>query len=526
MFISKTGIYRILRHLAQVLCIVAGLSLMSACATHRLQPDIEKVRETALPPAEAGVLHDFSRQVAQTGAADEAHFLPVSNNMQALRWRLLLADLAQRSIDIQYYVIDQDESTRLLGLHLKRAADRGVRIRILVDDFYLTGRDQVVALWDSHPNISVRVFNPWHKRGSTFQKVLEFIGYPERLNRRMHNKLFAVDGQVAVTGGRNIGDSYFGLSEKYNFRDLEVVLTGPIVSSITDSFDLYWNDEWTMSGEAFAAGKAASITRDEFFSQREQEVAASEVLARAGYHEASPGQGYLAHFTAHALHGAAWVAYDDPPSAVLAEAGVRKVDQLEDLDADISQELLIVSPYFIPSDWFLDRLRGLTERGVRVAVLTNSMASTNHTIVNSGYRPWRRKLIRAGVELYEFRSDAEDTDDILAPGTEGSFLSLHRKTFVIDREVVYIGSLNMDPRSFQLNSEMGLMITSPELAGEVADLVERDMSPRNAWRVSMDEGEVLAWESAAGKKSLQPARHFGQRIADFFFGLLPIKDQL
>ena len=499
---------------------------MSACATHRLQPDIDKARETALPPVEAGKLHEFSQQVAQTGAADEAHFLPLSNNMQALRWRLLLADLAQRSIDIQYYLIDQDESSRLLGVHIMRAADRGVRIRVLIDDVFLTRRDQAIALWDSHPNISVRVFNPWHKRGSLFQQALEFIGYPERLNRRMHNKLFAVDGQVAITGGRNIGDAYFGLSEKYNFRDLEVVLTGPIVNSITDSFDLYWNDEWTMSGAAFAAARDASINRDEFFSQREQDVTASEVLDRAGYTEASPGEGYLTHFTEQAHHGAAWVAYDDPPSAVLAESGVRKIDQLEDLDADITRELLIDSPYFSPSDWFRDRLRGLIERGVRVAVLTNSMASTNHTIVNSGYRPWRRKLIRAGVELYEFRSDASDTDDILAPGTEGRFFSLHTKTFVIDREVVYIGSLNMDPRSIHLNTEMGLMITSPALAGEVADLVERDLSPQNAWRVSMDEEGQLAWESAAGKKRLQPARHFGQRIADFFYGLLPIKDQL
>jgi putative cardiolipin synthase len=479
-----------------------------------------------LPPTNAGALYDFSRQVAQTGAANEAHFLPLSNNMQALRWRLLLADLAQRSIDIQYYLIDQDESSRLLGLHLKRAADRGVRVRILVDDVFLTSSDEAIAIWNSHPNITVHVFNPWHKRGSLFQQALEFIGHPERLNRRMHNKLFAIDGLVAITGGRNIGDAYFGIGSKYNFRDLEVILTGPIVSGIIDSFDLYWNDDWTMSAEAFAAAVNPSVSIDELFSKRKQKVAASEILARAGYLEASLGEDYLAHFIEHAHHGAAWVAYDDPPSVVLTESGVRKIDQLEDLDADISRELLIVSPYFIPSEWFLDKLHGLTKRGVRVAVLTNSMASTNHTIVNSGYRPWRKKLIRAGVELYEYRSDATDTADILASGTQGKFFSLHSKTFLIDREVVYIGSLNMDPRSFHLNTEMGLMITSPALAGEIAGLVERDMSPRNAWQVSLDEEGRLVWHSAAGTTSMQPARHFGQRIADFFFGLLPIKDQL
>jgi putative cardiolipin synthase len=174
----------------------------------------------------------------------------------------------------------------------------------------------------------------------------------------------------------------------------------------------------------------------------------------------------------------------------------------------------------------MEKLRGLTERGVRVCVLTNSLASTNHTMVHSGYRPWRKKLLEAGVELYEYRSDANDTADILAPGVRSRFVALHTKTFVIDREFVYVGSLNMDPRSFHLNTEIGLLIAAPTLAEDIAGLVEQDMAPGNAWRVSLDADDRLLWQSSLGTSHRQPARGFGQRVADFFYGLLPIKDQL
>ena len=512
---------------AYLLFLLAVITLLSACATHRLQPDTGKKENYALPPAESGALHDFAVQAAQSAAAGDSSFLPLPDNQEALRWRLVLIDLAQESIDVQYYLIDKDESSKLLGLHIIRAAERGVRIRILVDDAFVTGRDQEISAWNRHPNIEIRVFNPWHKRGSLIQQGLELIGYPERLNRRMHNKLSVIDGQIAITGGRNIGNAYFGLSKKYNFRDLEVAVAGPVVRQLTDTFDLYWNDDWTMSAGAFAAGGSRPVPLTDVLLERKRELAASETLLHAGLLAPLPDPaGYLKQFIENTYSGDVWVAFDDPPSGVVAGTGVRKIDQLEDLDSDISQELLIVSPYFIPSDVFLEKLRGLAGRGVRVCVLTNSLASTNHTIVNSGYRPWRRKLLKAGVELYEYRGDPSETTDVLAPGMHGRFVSLHTKTFVIDREIVYIGSLNMDPRSFHLNTEMGLLISAPGLAGEIAELVEQDMGPENAWRVTLNDEEQLVWSSAAGIVHRQPARHPGQRIADFFYGLLPIQDQL
>ncbi|TNF91912.1 MAG: phospholipase D family protein [Gammaproteobacteria bacterium] len=508
------------------LLLLVSLTMLGGCATHKLQTDTAKKLEYALPPTSSGALHDFAGRAARSAASDESVFLPLSSNMDALHWRILLIDKAQQSIDIQYYLIDRDEGSKLLGVHLLNAADRGVRVRILVDDVFLTGRDQAIADWNSHPNISIHVFNPWHKRGSLVQQGLEFLGYFERLNQRMHNKLTVVDGQVGITGGRNIGNAYFGLSNKYNFRDLEVIVTGPVVSELEDSFDLYWNDDWTMSAEAFADASTAPDLFAKILHKRQQAITDSEMMHTAGLSDYAADPKYLIHFIDNAAKGPAWVAYDDPPSAFLEDSGVRKVDQLEDMDADISRELIIVSPYFIPSEVFLGKLRDLTARGVRVVVLTNSLASTNHTMVNSGYSPWRKKLLEAGVELFEYRSDAANTSEILMPGVESKFISLHTKTFVIDRENVYIGSLNMDPRSFHLNTEMGLLINAPALAEQIAEQVEKDMNPDNAWRVSLEEDERLAWHSSAGTVYLQPARHFGQRILDFFYGLLPIKDQL
>ena len=506
--------------------LLAAATLLGGCATHRLQPDPGKQPDYALPPAAAGPLHELAEQAARGADEDESSFLALSSNVEALKWRMLLTDLATQSIDIQYYLMDRDEGSKLLGRHLVRAADRGVQIRILVDDVFTGARDRNIVLWDRHPNISIRVFNPWHKRGSLVQQALEFLGYAERLNRRMHNKLFVVDGRVVISGGRNIGNPYFGLGSKYNFRDLEVVVTGPMVEQVADSFDLYWNDNWTVSADAFAAAGKPSETREEMYERRSRALDESEKLQQAGLLEELSATEYLQRFIDSAIHGEAWVVYDDPPSVVLEEQGVRKIEQLEELDADISREVLIVSPYFIPSEIFMEKLQGLTGRGVRVCVLTNSLASTNHTMVHSGYRPWRRKLLEAGVELYEYRSDATNTADILAPGVDSRFVALHTKTFILDREFVYIGSLNMDPRSFHLNTEIGLLIASPELAKDIAALVERDMSPENAWRVSLDDEGRLAWDSSRGTTRLQPARGLGQRIADFFYGLLPIKDQL
>jgi cardiolipin synthase C len=504
---------------------VAMLLTLSGCATHQLR-DIPMQHSHALPPSLSGTLFQITQQIEQLNGPGKSTYLALSDNLDALRWRLLLADLATETIDAQYYLWSGDESGRLLALHLIDAADRGVRVRLLVDDVFTINMDTSIAALDSHPNIEIRIFNPWQGRGSLLRRATEYIGSSRRLNQRMHNKLFVADNHVAIVGGRNIGNPYFGLGKNYNFRDLEVVTAGPVSEDISDSFDIYWNDDWAVTGEAFippgykppAVATFRERLRDELQANDKLEQVDLENLLH--YHELLP------ELVDASDTGDVWVVYDDPPTAVANDDGVRKVEKLQGLSDTFNHDLVIASAYFIPDDELMNNLHALTERGVRVRVITNSLASTNHTMVNSGYAPWRRRLLNAGVELYEYRGDIPDTEGIVAPGIDAHQVTLHTKAFVIDNETVYIGSLNMDPRSMHINTEMGLLIKDAGLAREVMHYLEEDMLPENAWRVTLNEDNQLVWESAAGKVHLQPARGFGQRIADFLYGLLPIKDQL
>ena len=504
---------------------IAMLLVVSGCATHQLR-DIPLQHSHAQSPSQSGTLFEVAERIEQLNGPGKSTYLALPDNLDALRWRLLLADLATETIDAQYYLWNGDESGRLLALHLIDAADRGVRVRLLVDDVFTINADASIATLDSHPNIEIRIFNPWQGRGSLLRRATEYIGSSRRLNQRMHNKLFVADNHVAIVGGRNIGNAYFGLSEKYNFRDMEVVTAGPVAEDISDSFDIYWNDDWAVTGEAFTPPghepPAIATIREELRS----ELQAADKLERADLDSILNHDELLPELIDASDTGDVWVVYDDPPTAVANDDGVRKVEKLQGLSNTFRHDLVIASAYFIPNDELMNNIQTLTGRGVRVRVITNSLASTNHTMVNSGYAPWRRRLLNAGVELYEYRGDIPDTTGIVAPGTSATQVTLHTKAFVIDNETVYIGSLNMDPRSMHINTEMGLLIKDAGLAREVMHHLEEDMQPENAWRVMLDEDDQFIWESAAGKVHLQPARGFGQRIADFFYGLLPIKDQL
>lgn len=502
-------------------------ALLNGCSTHRLQEAPGVLSQGfALPPTNEGVLAEHLSPAVTARCGTDSVFLPLADNSDALRWRLLLADLATRSIDAQYYLWGRDDSGRLLLQHLIRAANRGVRVRILVDDMFLLDSDRGIALLENHPNIEVSIFNPWQRRGSVLMRGFEFLGRAQMLNRRMHNKLFVADNQVGIVGGRNIGNPYFGLDDKYNFRDLELLAGGPVVEDISASFDLYWNNPWATRGRAFA-----NADQDPKELARQRTILAArgidlDKLRRAAIDVPEAWSAYLDELASAPCAEQSWVVYDDPPATSTDDGGVRKVEKLRDLDREIQHELLIASAYFVPTAELFDSLTAMAARGVRVRVLTNSLASTNHTMVNSGYSPWRRALLEAGIELYEYRAHPEGIDEVLAQGIHGGSVTMHTKAFVIDRQLVYVGSLNMDPRSLHINTEMGVLVDDHRLAQKVAGKLERDMAPENAWRVSLDEDGQLRWNSSIGVRTLQPARHFGQRIADFFFGLLPIKDQL
>ncbi|MDH3934954.1 MAG: phospholipase D-like domain-containing protein, partial [Gammaproteobacteria bacterium] len=249
------------------------LLILSGCATHQLR-DVPLQHSYALPPAPAGTLFEITSRIEQLNGNGKSTYLALSDNLDSLRWRLLLADLAIETLDAQYYLWNDDASGKLLALHLIDAADRGVRVRLLVDDVFTIDADTNIAALNSHPNIEIRIFNPWKGRGSLLRRATEYFGSSQRLNQRMHNKLLVADNHVAIVGGRNISNPYFGLGEHYNFRDMEVVTAGPVTDDISDSFDIYWNDDWAVTGEAFSPPgyipPAVAVFREELRSELQQ----------------------------------------------------------------------------------------------------------------------------------------------------------------------------------------------------------------------------------------------------------------
>ena len=480
---------------------------------------------THLPPAEAGVLTDISKRITAELEPYESAYLLLSRNDDALNWRLALADHATTSIDAQYFIWQNDATGNLLFDRLLKAADRGVRVRLLVDDIWLAANDEVIAAIDDHPNFAIKIFNPTYTRHAV-AGAFEFLAYFQELNRRMHNKLFIVDNRMAIVGGRNIGNPYFGLSKKYNFRDLDVLTTGPVVEEISSAFDEYWNAELAYPGRLLSdkySYEDLDLLRQEIkiYLEENAELLASYPLTAQDWSKE------MHHLTRRMHSGEGHFLQDDP--IVVDGEQLKLFDMLDILAAPSHEELIMVSPYLIPVKGSLEDLEDLSKEGVDVKILTASMASNNHTAAHSHYKKYRRRILDTGAELYEFRHDpsAAIRNEANIPPVESEFISLHVKALVGDRQRCFIGSLNLDPRAMEINTENGLYIESPELAKQLATMFDAMMAPENAWRVYLDkEEQTLRWESSAGTVDMQPARSFGQRISDFFFRLLPIESQL
>lgn len=439
----------------------------------------------------------------------------------ALDWRLALADTAQASIDAQYYIWKNDESGLLLLNRLLSAADRGVRVRLLIDDIEIRDADWSIAAINLHPNMEVRIFNPLQVRGrSKALRTLNIAFQMQRLNNRMHNKLYLVDNIVGIIGGRNIGNEYFGINPKRNNRDTDILAVGAIVEDMSESFDGYWNSEYAIPPEALL--KNPPDIEESQSMRKDLQQDADEILELTNSFSVAP-RDWTHEFKKirpHLLPAKARVVYDDdiPPIQLAEELG-RIAEKTE-------HELIIVSPYFIPAQGVLDLFRELASRGVRVVVMTNSLASNNVTIAHTGYRKYRRRLLDAGVELYEYRADPADRNESETAPVIAKRITLHNKILVFDRYKTYIGSLNVDPRSIMLNTEIGLLINDKAVTRQVLVSLERDLGPDNAWRVTRDARGQLQWESSKGIVHSQPALNLWQRFLDFIFTPIPIEDQL
>jgi putative cardiolipin synthase len=479
--------------------------------------------ELSAPAAEYGSLADVGRRIqGMLATGESAHWL-LDRNRLALEARLALADSAASTLDVQYFIWQDDASGELLARRLLAAADRGVRIRLLLDDFTVSSGRGDIARLDAHPRIEVRTFNPWATRSSRFGTAVEFLTRAYTLNRRMHNKTFIADKRFAILGGRNIGDRYFGLYEPFVQNDLDVLVAGPLVGDVAVTFDAFWNSEHSFPVVWFARDPRPLQLIETTRAELDSAVASSSGLLQSFPLEPANWSGYLESLVDDFAAGPGSVVWEVPD--ILDPNRDRLYTEFKRLVAGAKRELLISSPYFIPDAEFRRILKDLVARGVRVAVVTNSLATNNHVVAHTGYRRWRRDVLASGVELYELRADAAALEQYSTPPMEPAGLGLHTKAFVIDGERAFIGSPNVDPRSMVLNTEIGIVTDSPLLAQRLGDLIRRDMAPENAWRVTLDAEGWLEWANADETVHRQPAKGFLQRTIEFLLNMMPLKRQ-
>jgi putative cardiolipin synthase len=450
----------------------------------------------------------------------------LSGGKESFQARLDLTALAEKTLDLQYYRWAVDTSGIILAAKVMRAADRGVRVRILLDDINTADSDFKFARMAHHPNIQIRLFNPFRHRGF---RLFDFITDLDRLNHRMHNKAFIADNAVAIMGGRNIGDEYFDVDPVANFRDLDVSLIGPVVREISTSFDEFWNGEYAIPIDAIVK---EDITTEEFTAARENLYQWVEDKTEHPYEVARSRMEIKEDFTAirnKFIWAPARVLYDSPwkidSKHDEVSAGLRALR--------LNDEVLIEAAYLIVGEDGLEIVRRHKTNGIRTRILTNSLATNDVAAAHAGYAKYRKDLIRNGVELYELRPDSRRRKGWKLLSTE-SRASLHTKVFVVDRETVVIGSYNSDPRSRNINTEIVVLIESTQLAGQVADYMATGITLQASYRLTLEKGERgfdrLVWTTQKDGKMIrhysEPDVGFWQSFNAWFISLFPIEKHL
>lgn len=450
----------------------------------------------------------------------------VSEGPEALALRLLLSEQAERTIDAQYYLLHDDASGHLFAWKLLEAADRGVRVRLLLDDMDVASYDAMAAALDAHPNIEIRLFNPFRRGfGRNIASLFEF----ERVNRRMHNKSMTFDNVVTIVGGRNIGDEYFAAREDSNYNDLDVLAAGPIAQDVSQVFDSYWNSPYAVPVAVAVGERRADLTLDE---ARLRLGALAEQARRTPYGDA------LAHGIRDAVTrgtiGLDWVPATlvaDPVEKAAGEADAEEIvtGVMLPYIVEARKDLFVSSAYFVPRDRGVELLSALSNRGVDVSILTNSLDSTDVVPVYGHYALSREEMLRAGINLWELRPDGERVDrQRIGLGLSQS--SLHTKAFAIDRKLLFVGSFNWDPRSVWINNEMGVLIESEKVAHAAVRKFEEDIR-RNAYELRLDEDGGIDWIARGDDGAPQiyreePASSGWRVFMSRLYGVLPIGSQL
>jgi len=504
---------------ARVALFTAAL-LLAGCAT--LPPPVGRVETTAATDTGQTRLGQAVAPIAGANPGKTGiHPLPIP--LDAFAARALLAGAAERSIDAQYYIWHGDQTGYLLFEALWKAAERGVRVRLLLDDYDTEGLDETIAALDAHSNIEVRLYNPFvyrSARGMNF--MLDFT----RVNRRMHNKAFIADNQIAIVGGRNIANEYMGAGNEVVFADLDVIAVGPAVRDVSKEFDLYWN-----SASAYPASAVLGQDREGAARLQAHFADAHADPQSVVYVEALRKTPLLNDLVARRL-AFEWtgvrVVHDDPEKTLdtSQRTDILLLPQLLDAIGRPEKSFDLISPYFVPGEGGTAALVALAKRGVKVRVLTNSLASTDVVAVHAGYAKRRHDLLDAGVALYELKTSAvQDDPEHKARFGVSSSSSLHAKTFAIDESRVFVGSFNFDQRSTHLNTEMGLAIESPTLARQIAAAFDTTI-PKVAYEVRVTSGGTLEWidrtPSGVTRYDVEPATSAGKRSLVELLSVLPI----
>jgi len=495
--------------------LLVAAAFVVACTTPLQVEDLPK--EPALATSE----DSFWNGISDTQSGDWFYLLNAGE--EALDWRLRMIDSARVSIDMEAFLWKPDKSGRQLMAHILAAADRGVRVRFLLDDSFTMHEDLALHAVDTHPKISLRLYNPFrHRSDSATWRELFNIGEFSRINHRMHNKEMVVDGRAALIGGRNLADEYFGLHDEMNFRDMEVIAVGASVPQVIENFDLFWNSGW-------------AFPLEDVYSEPEDAPSLEEWRGALTANTSSPPVPDLAELEtqwqaiARVAHpGRAEFFFDQPASndpAASHDAPDQLARELARLIDDAESEVILVSAYLVPVPEWEAIIERVEARGVQVRILTNSLKSNNHLAAHAAYEKHVTRLIEHGAELHEVRTMAEDRALYMQPPVEEKHLGLHAKLLLIDDDIAFVGSCNLDPRSLKINTEVGLIIESTALNRALRDMLAVDFEPRNAWSVQKSENGKLVWISDDQELTHQPASSI-QRLEDWFLGLLPIDAEM
>jgi putative cardiolipin synthase len=502
------------------------LLMLTGCAT-TLPTDVQRPPSTSFAEYETTSTGQLFEEAALQHPG-KSGFAIIRKGRPAFTGRIAMTAIAEKTMDLQYYIWEPDTTGRIFALRLVEAADRGVRVRALLDDNTLEGRDSPIAAIDAHPNIEIRIFNPFAHRGS---RIFGFLTDFDRVNHRMHNKLVVVDNALAIVGGRNIGNHYFGVQTDANFRDLDVAAAGPIVRELSNVFDHFWNGDWSYP---------ISVLVDRTYTEEDLRATVAtmrEKVSKEQYpypldEDVQSLRGQLGEIRDSLIWAPGRIVWDDP-SSIMEDKNVTDVKEalyrkLENVD----KELLIESAYFVVRERGIQAAKKMVEKGVRIRILTNSLASNDVVAAHGGYASGRKQLIQNGAEIYELRPDAVSgtvKEKSLFIGGE-SKAALHTKAIVFDRESVFVGSYNLDPRAGDLNTEAALYIKSKELARQVVAYMDEGVLPENSYRVELDDDGNLVWitekDGQEVRYTMEPESTFWQRFVAGFVQMLGIEDQL